>query len=53
MSYNVSGMPRENIIQVRMTDEELQQLKKLADARGLSMSAYLRMLMKTETQKNP
>lgn len=29
-----------------MTDEELRQLRKLADDRGLSMSAYLRMLMK-------
>lgn len=46
MAYNLGGMPREIILQVRMTDAERKELKALADKQGLSMSAYVRTLVK-------
>jgi predicted DNA binding CopG/RHH family protein len=47
MTYNFRGMAtRTHLIQVRVSTQERREIKALADARGLSMSAYLRSLAK-------
>lgn len=38
-------------LQAKMTAEEQENLQKLADLEGLTMSAYIRMLIKREVNK--
>ena len=38
-------------LQAKMTVEEQENLQKLADLEGLTMSAYIRMLIKREVNK--
>jgi hypothetical protein len=52
MAYNFMGMPRETLLQVRMSKQERKDLKALADAKGLSESAYTRMLIKEAVALN-
>lgn len=36
---------RDNLLLVKMTDGEKEQIRQAADLRGLTMSAYVRMVM--------
>ena len=47
MPYNFRGMPpRQKLLQIRLSDQERKDVKALADARGLSMSSYVRTILK-------
>lgn len=36
---------RDNLLLVKMTDGEKEQIRQAADLRGLTMSAYVRMIL--------
>lgn len=42
---------RDNWLLVKMTDDEKEQIRQAADLRGLTMSAYVRMVLLTEEGK--
>jgi hypothetical protein len=44
-------MTRETLLQIRMSKQERRELKALADAKGLSESAYTRMLIKEALER--
>ena len=45
-------MTRDNTVRVRLTDEELQALKKYAESKGVSMSEVLRDFVKSLIKAN-
>jgi predicted DNA-binding protein len=46
MPYNFIGMPRETLLQIRMSTQERKELKALADSKGLTESAMARQAIK-------
>lgn len=42
---------RDNLLLVKMTDGEKEQIRQAADLRGLTMSAYARMVLLAEAGK--
>lgn len=51
MTYNFRVMPRETLLQVRMSKQERKDLKALADSKSLSESAMARMLIKEAVER--
>lgn len=51
MPYNFRGMAtRQHLLQIRLSTQERKELKALADAKGLSMSAYVRSCVKEKLE---
>jgi predicted DNA binding CopG/RHH family protein len=44
-------MPREKILQVRMSEQELKELKAFCDRKGISMSTYARTILKEKLEQ--
>lgn len=42
---------RDNLLLVKMTDGEKEQIRQAADLRGLTMSTYVRMVLLAEAGK--
>jgi hypothetical protein len=51
LPYNYLGMVRETLLQIRMSAAERKELKALANSKGLSESAMIRMLIKEAAER--
>lgn len=51
MAYNFRGMAnRTHLLQIRVSTTERKEIKTLADAKGLTISAYMRLLAKEKIE---